>query len=97
MASYFPASVMNAMFISQIDIAHFAEVVPAVNQVEIHVFQQQKVAREYLAKYNTQIMSWGSFAEGKNDFFNTPVLKGRKSAWHSYDSEILRSDIQQRS
>lgn len=58
-----------------IDIAHFAEVVPAVNQVETHVFQQQKVAREYLAKYHTQIMSWGPFAEGKNDFFNTPVLK----------------------
>lgn len=46
-----------------IDIAHFAEVVPAVNQVETHVFQQQKVAREYLAKHNTQIMSWGPFAE----------------------------------
>ena len=58
-----------------IDIAHFAEVVPAVNQVETHVFQQQKVAREYLAKHNTQIMSWGPFAEGKNDFFNTPALK----------------------
>ena len=48
-----------------IDIAHFAEVVPAVNQVETHLFQQQKVAREYLAKHNTQIMSWGPFAEGK--------------------------------
>ena len=58
-----------------IDIAHFAEVVPAVNQVETHVFQQQKEARKYLSKYNTQIMSWGPFAEGKNDFFNTPVLK----------------------
>lgn len=58
-----------------IDIAHFAEVVPSVNQVETHVFQQQKVAREYLAKYHTQIMSWGPFAEGKNDFFNTPALK----------------------
>ena len=58
-----------------IDIAHFAEVVPAANQVETHVFQQQKVAREYFAKYHTQIMSWGPFAEGKNDFFNTPALK----------------------
>ena len=58
-----------------IDIAHFAEVVPAVNQVETHVFQQQKEARKYLPKYNTQIMSWGPFAEGKNDFFNTPLLK----------------------
>ena len=48
-----------------IDIAHFAEVTPAVNQVETHVFQQQKEARKYLAKSGTQIMSWGPFAEGK--------------------------------
>ena len=40
-------------------------VVPAVNQVETHVFQQQKVAREYLEKHNTQIMSWGPFAKEK--------------------------------
>lgn len=57
-----------------IDIAHFAEVKPAVNQVENHVFQQQKVARKYLAKCGTQLMSWGPFAEGRNDFFNTPAL-----------------------
>lgn len=58
-----------------IDIAHFAEIVPAVNQMETHIFQQQKEARKYLAKYGTQLMSWGPFAEGRNDFFNTPLLK----------------------
>lgn len=58
-----------------IDIAHFAEIKPAVNQIETHVFNQQKNARVYLEKYGAQIMSWGPFAEGKNDFFNTPVLK----------------------
>lgn len=57
-----------------IDIAHFAEIKPAVNQVENHIFQQQKVARKYLEKYGTQLMSWGPFAEGRNDFFNTPAL-----------------------
>lgn len=57
-----------------IDIAHFAEIKPAVNQVENHVFQQQKVARKYLEKSGTQLMSWGPFAEGRNDFFNTPAL-----------------------
>lgn len=31
-----------------LDIQHFATVKPAVNQIETHVFQQQKVAREYL-------------------------------------------------
>lgn len=58
-----------------LDIQHFAEIKPAVNQVETHVFQQQKVAKQYLKKYGTQIMSWAPFAEGKNDYFNTPVLK----------------------
>ena len=58
-----------------IDIHHFAEIKPAVNQVETHVFQQQKMAKEYLKKYDTQIESWGPFAEGKKDYFNNPVLK----------------------
>lgn len=58
-----------------LDLVHFAEITPAVNQVETHLFQQQKVAREYMAKHSTQIMSWGPFAEGRNDYFNTPALK----------------------
>ena len=58
-----------------LDIQHFSEIKPAVNQVETHVFQQQKVAKEYMKKNGTQIMSWGPFAEGKNDYFNNPVLK----------------------
>ena len=57
-----------------LDIEHFSEIKPAVNQVETHVFQQQKVAKEYMEKHGTQIMSWGPFAEGKNDYFNTPEL-----------------------
>lgn len=58
-----------------LDLAHFAEVTPAVNQVETHLFCQQKTARKYMKKNGTQIMSWGPFAEGKNDYFNTPALK----------------------
>lgn len=58
-----------------IDLHHFAEIKPAVNQVETHVFQQQKTAKEYMKKNGTQIESWGPFAEGKNDYFNNPVLK----------------------
>ena len=58
-----------------LDLVHFSEVKPMVNQVETHVFWQQKIAREYMQKYNTQIMSWGPFAEGKNDYFKNPVLK----------------------
>ena len=57
-----------------LDIQHFAEIKPAVNQIETHVFQQQKTAKEYLKKYGCQIESWGPFAEGRKDMFTNPVL-----------------------
>lgn len=57
-----------------IDLANFCDIVPAVNQVETHVFQQQKTAKSVLQKYGTQIEAWGPFAEGKNGMFSNPVL-----------------------
>ena len=63
-----------------IDLCQFVEVTPAVNQVETHVFQQQKTAHEYMEKYGVQHESWGPFAEGRKGFFSNPVLTeiGRK-------------------
>lgn len=58
-----------------IDLQHFVEIKPAVNQIETHIFNQQKETKKYLEKYKCQIESWGPFAEGRNDFFNTPLLK----------------------
>ncbi len=57
-----------------IDIAEFSEIAPMVNQVETHVFNQQTEAQAIMKRYGTQIMSWGPFAEGRNDFFNNPTL-----------------------
>lgn len=57
-----------------IDLCQFVEVKPAINQVETHVFQQQKKAHEYMEKYGVQHESWGPFAEGRKDFFTNPVL-----------------------
>ena len=57
-----------------IDLHHHVDIKPAVNQVETHVFNQQLEEQKYMEKYNCQIMSWGPFAEGKNDFFNNETL-----------------------
>lgn len=81
-----------------IDIHHFADSKPAVNQVETHVFHQQKTAKEYLKKCGAQIESWGPFAEGKNDYFNNPVLKEvgtkyGKSAAQVALRFLLQSDV----
>lgn len=58
-----------------IDIAEFNEVKPAVNQVETHVFNQQRKAQEIMRRYGTRIMSWGPFAEGRNNFFTNAALQ----------------------
>lgn len=57
-----------------VDLCNFVEVMPAVNQVETHVFQQQKQAHEYMLKYGVQHESWGPFAEGRKDFFTNSIL-----------------------
>lgn len=58
-----------------VDLAEFCEVKPMVNQVETHVFNQLVKAQEIMQRYGTQIMSWGPFAEGRNNFFSNPVLE----------------------
>lgn len=57
-----------------IDIAGFVETIPAVNQLEVHVFQQQKAAREILKKHGTQLMAWSPLAQGKNNLFTNEAL-----------------------
>lgn len=81
-----------------IDLCQFVEVTPAVNQVETHVFQQQKTAHEYMEKYHVQHESWGPFAEGRKDFFTNPTLveigeKYGKSSAQVALRFLLQSDV----
>lgn len=57
-----------------VDFALNNEVVPAVNQIETHPFNQQVEAQEVMKEYGVQIESWGPFAEGKNGLFTNEIL-----------------------
>lgn len=57
-----------------IDIASNMEVIPAVNQVETHVFNQQVEPQKIMEEFGTHIMSWGPFAEGRNNLFTNETL-----------------------
>jgi diketogulonate reductase-like aldo/keto reductase len=50
------------------------EVVPAVNQIETHPFNQQIETQKFLQENNVQIESWGPFAEGKHNIFQKELL-----------------------
>lgn len=58
-----------------VDLCNFVEIKPMINQMETHVFQQQKKLRDYMKKYNAQLMSWSPMTRGENNFFNNEVLK----------------------
>lgn len=58
-----------------IDLAEHVKVKPAVNQVETHVFNQQLKPQGLMKKYGTYVMSWGPFAEGRNNFFVNETLQ----------------------
>lgn len=58
-----------------VDLASNVEIVPAVNQVETHVFDQQTEAKKYMDEFGTRMMAWAPLAEGRNGFFTNPVLE----------------------
>lgn len=57
-----------------IDLASNVDIVPAVNQVEMHVFNQQTEAQKIMEEFGTHIMSWGPLAEGRNNLFSNETL-----------------------
>lgn len=57
-----------------VDLAYNVDIRPMVNQVETHVFDQQREARKFMDELDCRIMSWGPLAEGRNGFFSNPVL-----------------------
>ncbi|NMI03618.1 aldo/keto reductase [Paenibacillus sp. SZ31] len=79
-----------------IDLVQFSEVVPAINQVETHVFNQQTEAHEIMKKYNTQIESWGPFAEGKNDLFTNATLQEVGQKYNKSTAQVALRFLLQR-
>ncbi|WP_321332514.1 aldo/keto reductase [uncultured Bacteroides sp.] len=56
------------------DMILFNEVVPAVNQIEAHPFNQQVDNLKFLQGNHVQLESWGPFAEGRNNIFSHELL-----------------------
>lgn len=50
------------------------KIVPAINQIELHPFCQQKELRNVMNDYNIRSMAWAPFAEGMNGIFKNKIL-----------------------
>lgn len=56
------------------DLCLHNEIIPAVNQIELHPFFQQENALKTMKEFGVQPEAWGPFAEGKHGIFSHPVL-----------------------
>lgn len=73
---------IKAVGVSNFNIARYlafittCKIIPAVNQVECHVFYRQKDLQKNLEANETHMQAWSPLACAKNNFFNNPVLTG---------------------
>ena len=65
-ANFYPAILAN--------LCENVEVIPAVNQVELHPFFQQENALALMKEYGVAPQAWGPLAEGKHGIFTEPEL-----------------------
>jgi diketogulonate reductase-like aldo/keto reductase len=72
------------------------EVVPAVNQIETHPFNQQIETQKFLQENNVQIESWGPFAEGKNNIFENELLRSIASKYQKTVAQVILRWLTQR-
>ena len=65
-ANFYPAILTN--------LCETVEVIPAVNQFELHPFFAQETALENMKAYGVVPQAWGPLAEGKHGIFTDPEL-----------------------
>jgi diketogulonate reductase-like aldo/keto reductase len=57
-----------------VDLLSHNEITPMVNQIEVNPFFQQHDVQSIFENHKVQMESWASFAEGKNEIFQNPLL-----------------------
>ena len=58
-----------------IDLILNNKVKPAVNQIEVNPFLQQRATQQFLRDNDVQTEAWAPFAEGRNQIFDNPTLR----------------------
>jgi len=78
------------------DMIVFNEVIPAVNQIETHPFNQHIETQKFLMDNKIQIESWGPFAEGRNDIFKNELLASIGKKYNKTIAQIILRWLTQR-
>jgi 2,5-diketo-D-gluconate reductase A len=71
-------------------------IVPAVNQIETHPFNQQIETQKFLEENKVQIESWGPLAEGRNDIFRNELFVSLLEKYKKSVAQIILRWLTQR-
>ncbi len=78
------------------DLIAFNKIVPAVNQIETHPFNQQIETQKFLVENGVQHESWGPFAEGRNDLFKNELLSSIGKKYNKSIAQLVLRWLTQR-
>ncbi len=95
MEDYYKKGKIRAMGLSNFygrdyeNIINHCEIKPAVNQLETHVFYQNKNIRALYKKNGTYLESWAPFAEGKANMFQHPILSDIAGKYNRTVAQVI--------
>lgn len=79
-----------------VDMAEYAEIKPAVNQLKTNVFSQQWEAEAEMNLYDTHIMAWAPLAQGNPELLTNPVLTALAERYNKTVQQVAMRYLIQR-
>jgi 2,5-diketo-D-gluconate reductase A len=87
-ANFHPDRVMDLMIHNKVP--------PAVNQIEVNPFLQQRETQQFLQANRIQPEAWAPFAEGRNHIFENPTLRALAAKHKKSVAQVILRWLTQR-
>lgn len=65
------------------------KVIPAVNQVEVNLFNAQWCAQENMEKHGVKMEAWAPFGEGRNNLFTNEILVSIGKKYNKSSAQVM--------
>ena len=78
-----------------VDLILSHNIIPAVNQIELHLLCQQQELLKLMKKYDIKPMAWAPFIEGKEKIFENPLLISLAKKYNKTTAQIILKWLRQ--